>query len=35
VGQARDLHRLYYSFDVVRDPVARVSYVPADLEGPY
>lgn len=35
VGQARDLHRPYYSFDVVRDPVARASYVPADLEGPY
>ena len=35
VGQARDLHRHYYSFDVVRDPEARASFVPADLEGPY
>jgi len=35
VGQARDLHRLYYSFDVVRDEKARASFVPADLEGPY
>lgn len=35
VGQARDLHRHYYSFDVVRDERARASFVPADLEGPY
>ncbi len=35
VGQARDLHRLYYSFDVVGDQRARASFVPADLEGPY
>jgi len=35
VGHARDLHRLYYSFDVVRDAKARASFVPADLEGPY
>lgn len=35
VGQARDLHRRYYSFDVVRDEKARASFVPADLEGPY
>ena len=34
VGQARDLHRLYYTFDVVRDEKARASYVPPDLEGP-
>jgi len=35
VGRERDLHRLYYSFDVVRDERARASYVPPDLEGPY
>ena len=35
VGEARDLHRRYYSFDVVRDAKARASFVPADLDGPY
>jgi len=35
VGRERDLHRLYYSADVVRDAKARASYVPPDLEGPY
>jgi hypothetical protein len=35
VGQERDLHRLYFSFDVVRDAKARASFVPTDLEGPY
>ncbi len=33
-GEERDLHRLYYSFDVVRDPTARVSWVSPDLSGP-
>lgn len=35
VGEARDLHRQYYSFDVVRDAAARAAYVPPDLQGPY
>lgn len=35
VGFERDLHRRYYSFDVVRDEKARASFVPSDLEGPY
>ena len=35
VGEARDLHRLYYSFDVVRDPRARASFVPPDRPVPY
>jgi len=34
-GEERDLHRLYYSFDVVRDPVARETWVPPDLDGPF
>ena len=35
VGQDRDLHLQYYSFDVVRDAKARGSFVPPDREGPY
>jgi hypothetical protein len=35
VGRDRDLHRHYFSFDVVRDEKARASFVPPDLEGPY
>ena len=35
VGQDRDLHLQYYSFDVVRDAKARASFVPPDREGPY
>ena len=35
VGQDRDLHRLYYSFDLVRDASARASFVPPDLQGPH
>lgn len=35
VGDARDLSRAYYSFDVVRDPIARAAWVPPDLTGPY
>src|SRR5579864_318442 len=34
-GEDRDLHCLYYSFDVVRDAVARRSWIAPDLEGPY
>ena len=34
-GEERDLHHLYYSFDVVRNTVARRTWVPPDLEGPY
>jgi hypothetical protein len=34
-GERRDLHRLYYSFDVVKDARARASWVPPDLAGPY
>jgi len=34
-GESRDLHRLYYSFDVVKDTRARASFVPPDLVGPY
>lgn len=34
-GQDRDLHYLYYSFDVVRSTEARRTWVPPDLEGPY
>ena len=34
-GEERDLHHLYYSFDVVRDPVARRTWVTPDLQGPY
>lgn len=35
LGEARDLHHLYYSFDVVKDADARGRWVPPDLEGPY
>jgi flavin reductase (DIM6/NTAB) family NADH-FMN oxidoreductase RutF len=35
LGQDRDLHRLYYSFDVVRNTEARRRWMPPDLEGPY
>jgi hypothetical protein len=35
LGEERDLHRLYYSFDVVRCAEARRSWIPPDLEGPY
>jgi hypothetical protein len=31
-GEDRDLHRLYYSFDVVRDRRARREWVPPDLD---
>jgi flavin reductase (DIM6/NTAB) family NADH-FMN oxidoreductase RutF len=34
-GEDRDLHRLYYSFDVARSLEARRTWVPPDLEGPY
>ncbi len=34
-GEDRDLHRLYYSFDVVRNSKARKTWIPPDLEGPY
>ena len=34
-GEDRELHHLYYSFDVVRSTVARRTWVPPDLEGPY
>jgi flavin reductase (DIM6/NTAB) family NADH-FMN oxidoreductase RutF len=34
-GEDRDLHHLYYSFDVVRTTAARRTWVPPDLEGPY
>ena len=33
-GEDRDRHRLYYSFDVVRDPAARRSWVPPDRNAP-
>jgi flavin reductase (DIM6/NTAB) family NADH-FMN oxidoreductase RutF len=32
-GEERDLHRLYYSFDVARDRAAREIWVPPDLDG--
>jgi flavin reductase (DIM6/NTAB) family NADH-FMN oxidoreductase RutF len=35
LGEDRDLHNLYYSFDVVRNPEARRTWVPPDLNGPY
>ena len=35
LGEDRDLHYLYYSFDVVRDTTARLTWVAPDLEGPY
>jgi len=34
LGEDRDLHTLYYSFDVVRNSEARRTWVPPDLEGP-
>jgi len=34
-GEDRELHHLYYSFDVVRSRAARRTWVPPDLEGPY
>ena len=34
-GEDRDLHRLYYSFDVVRNLQARHTWIPPDLVGPY
>lgn len=34
-GEDRDLHRLYYSFDVVRSTEARRAWVPPDLAGPF
>jgi flavin reductase (DIM6/NTAB) family NADH-FMN oxidoreductase RutF len=34
LGEDRDLHTLYYSFDVVRNSEARRRWVPPDLEGP-
>jgi flavin reductase (DIM6/NTAB) family NADH-FMN oxidoreductase RutF len=33
-GEERDLHHLYYSFDVVRSTEARRNWVPPDLDGP-
>jgi flavin reductase (DIM6/NTAB) family NADH-FMN oxidoreductase RutF len=35
LGEDRELHRLYYSFDVVRSVEPRRTWVPPDLEGPY
>ena len=35
VGEERNLHRLYYSFDVVRARKARRIWVPPDLKGPF
>lgn len=35
LGEERDLHRLYYSFDVVNDTRARATWVPPDLAGPF
>jgi len=34
-GEDRDLHHLYYSFDVVRSAEARRAGIPPDLDGPY
>jgi flavin reductase (DIM6/NTAB) family NADH-FMN oxidoreductase RutF len=34
-GEERDLHHLYYSFDVVRNTQARREWIPPDMEGPY
>lgn len=34
-AEERDLHSLYYSFDVVRDASARRSWCPPDLAGPF
>jgi flavin reductase (DIM6/NTAB) family NADH-FMN oxidoreductase RutF len=33
-GHERDLHKLYYSYDIVRDADARLSWVQPDLHGP-
>lgn len=35
LGEERDLHCLYYSFDVVRSAEARRKWIAPDLEGPY
>jgi hypothetical protein len=35
LGEERDLHYLYYSFDVVRSTAARRSWIAPDLDGPY
>jgi flavin reductase (DIM6/NTAB) family NADH-FMN oxidoreductase RutF len=35
LGEDRDLHTLYYSFDVVRSGEARRRWIPPDLAGPY
>jgi len=35
LGEERDLHCLYYSFDVVRSTEARLTWIAPDLEGPY
>jgi flavin reductase (DIM6/NTAB) family NADH-FMN oxidoreductase RutF len=35
LGEDRDLHCLYYSFDVVRSAEARRVWIAPDLEGPY
>jgi len=35
LGEERDLHHLYYSFDVVRDLTARQSWIAPDRDGPY
>lgn len=35
VGGERNLHRLYYTFDIVSDPRARASFVPPDAQGPH
>jgi len=34
-GEDRDLHHLYYSFDVVRSTEARRTWIPPDLAGPF
>ncbi len=34
-GEDKYLHRLYYSFDIMRDSEARHTWIPPDLEGPY
>lgn len=35
LGKDRDLHELYYSFDVIRDPAARQTWIRPDVKGPY
>jgi flavin reductase ActVB len=35
LGEDRDLHYLYYSFDVTRDPAARQRWIAPDLQGPW